>query len=132
MSSKRSQAFFSRFSRSTRCALVSVISLMFPPQKCPPQKQKAHVGLTSGNVGFGTYACLRLSPENPLARDGRLATRSVARARTTDHLAANTHRVLRIRLTRYESQIALNAKTKFIVTEKQMPVIAASWRASLF
>jgi hypothetical protein len=24
--------------------------------KNPPQKQKTHVGLTSGNVGFGTYA----------------------------------------------------------------------------
>ena len=34
---------------------------------------------------------LQLSPETPLARDGCPATRSVARARTTHHLAAGVH-----------------------------------------
>jgi hypothetical protein len=57
------------------------------------QKQKTHVCLNSGNVGFGTFLTLFLSPETPLARDGRLATRSVARTRTTDRLAADTHEV---------------------------------------
>jgi len=34
---------------------------------------------------------LQLSPETPLARDGRHATRSVARAGTAHHLAAGVH-----------------------------------------
>jgi len=34
---------------------------------------------------------LQLSPETPLARDGAHATRSVAQARTTHHLAAVHH-----------------------------------------
>jgi hypothetical protein len=34
---------------------------------------------------------LPLSPETPLARDGAHATRSVAQARTTHHLAAALH-----------------------------------------
>jgi len=34
---------------------------------------------------------LQLSPETPLARDGCHATRSVARAGTTHHLAASVH-----------------------------------------
>src|SRR6202022_5097126 len=55
ISSKCSQAFFSRLSRSTRCALVSLISLM-SALKSVTKKQKAHVGLNSGNVGFGTFA----------------------------------------------------------------------------
>src|SRR2546423_4373579 len=28
-----------------------------PTPKIRPEKEKTHVGLTSGNVGFGTYAC---------------------------------------------------------------------------
>src|SRR5437899_7147349 len=64
---------------------------------------------------------LRLSPENPLARDGRLATRSVARARTTDHLAVNTHRAKRIRLTANQSQMAKNAKNRYLSAKKQIP-----------
>jgi squalene cyclase len=34
---------------------------------------------------------LQLSPETPLARDGDRATRSVARAGTTHHLATGLH-----------------------------------------
>jgi hypothetical protein len=91
---------------------------MFCPKK-RPEKQKTHVGLNSGNVGFGTLLTLYLSPETPLARAVRLATRSVARARTTHRLATDIHRVLRIRAAARKSQIRANAKNKSIASKNR-------------
>jgi hypothetical protein len=63
-----------------------------PVSKNVAEKQKTHVACTSGNVGFGTMKLkVLLSPETPLARDGRHTTRSLARALTTHVLATGQH-----------------------------------------
>jgi hypothetical protein len=55
------------------------------------KKPTAPVVLARGLRNF--LIRLQLSPETPLARDGCHATRSVAHARTTHHLAAGHHEI---------------------------------------
>src|SRR5262249_55090932 len=100
ISSKCCQAFLSRLSRSMRWALFSVTAVMdkIPLSPAPVlqillQKQKARVTSSSGTRASELLARLRLSPETPMARDVRFATRSVRRAGTTHGLAEVRHEV---------------------------------------
>src|SRR5882672_1339830 len=66
--------------------------LLFLRSKYPQSKNKKATSPGSLACGLRNFLIkLQLSPETPLARDGRHATRSVARAETTHRLATVPH-----------------------------------------
>src|SRR5436853_4929101 len=80
----------SRLCRSSSSVKAATLIIFVLKILDPKQKTHATRSLARGLRNF--LITLQLSPETPLARDGCHATRSVARARTTHHLATGHHR----------------------------------------
>src|SRR6266404_7958961 len=84
-----------RSSISVRVATLMILgSQMHVSEKSSTQKTKKPTYPGALACGLRNFMIqLQLSPETPLARDGARATRSVAQARTTHHLATVRHEI---------------------------------------